>query len=147
MVFSNINNTNKRRLNGKDINRHFDTQDEGYIQKALLHALVQLRPYLVISLHEDDEVDEVYAYCSDDIQAQVKDALQDCNVKLAQHAHGDKAEDGVITTGRQPYKGTLENALKKRNISYCTLETPSSQMDISYRADILINVVQKLLNF
>jgi len=124
-VFANLNPTDKRRLGGKDLNRHFDTKDSSELQKSLLTKIEELSPSLVISLHEDDEIENAYAYCSYEIKDIVKSAFRNIEVNKAKYAHGDKTDNGVIVNGKQPYSGTLERALKRRNILYCTLETPS----------------------
>ncbi len=144
-VFSNINKTNKRRIDGEDPNRHFDTDDQTDLQDRILNAIENINPTLVISLHEDDEVDGVYAYCSSEIEDLVKNSLSKSKIKLTHKAHGDITNDGVITKGQQPYKGTLERALKRRNIPYCTLETPSSKEDIQKRAETLISIIKDLI--
>jgi hypothetical protein len=101
---------------------------------------------LVISLHEDDETDGVYAYCSPEIHDKVKAALSKSLIPLTDSAHGDMADKGVISDGNQPYKGTLERALRRRNIPYCTIETPCSDEDIEKRVKSLINIVSELIN-
>ena len=50
-VISNINCTNKRRMNGKDLNRHFDTPDENDLQDKILLKIEEMNPSIVISLH------------------------------------------------------------------------------------------------
>ena len=144
-VYSNLNKTKKRRLNGKDPNRHFDTDDQNDLQDRLLSKIEELNPTLVISLHEDDEVDGVYAYCSPEIEDKVKNALMKSKIQLAVKAHGDVTDQGVISNGQQPYKGTLERALKRRNIPYCTLETPCADEEFETRAKTLISVVSDLI--
>jgi predicted deacylase len=145
-VISNINKTHKRRLNGKDLNRHFDTSDDNDLQDKILLKIEELSPSVVISLHEDDEVDGVYAYCSPELESEVSSCLNNIDLKLANSAHGDKTKNGVIVNGKQPYKGTLERALKRRNILYCTIETPSSLENIEKRIDCLKNIVHNLIN-
>jgi predicted deacylase len=144
-VISNINKTNKRRLDGKDLNRHFDTPDDNDLQDKILLKIEELNPSVVISLHEDDEVDGVYAYCSPGLESKVSSCLSDINLSLANSAHGDKTKNGVIINGKQPYKGTLERALKRRNISYCTIETPSKEENFENRVDCLKNIVHNLI--
>lgn len=144
-VISNINKTNKRRVDGKDLNRHFDTPDNNDLQDKILLKIEELNPSVVISLHEDDEVDGVYAYCSPDIEEYVKSCMNNIDLNISKNAHGDKTDNGVITNGKQPYKGTLERALKRRNISYCTIETPSSDENFEKRVDCLKNIVHNLI--
>jgi predicted deacylase len=145
-IFSNLNNTNKRRLDGKDPNRHFDTKDKDSFQNKLLAKIEKINPTLVISLHEDDEVDGVYAYCHPAIKDKIMSALSKSEIPLAPIAHGDATEGGVITHSSQPYKGTLERALKRRSIPYCTLETPSATENIEKRTKTLIAIVSDLIN-
>ena len=145
-IISNVNKTGKRRLNGKDLNRHFDSEDSTAIQDNILNKILEINPKLVIDLHEDDEVDSVYAYCTKDIEDNVKKALSDLGVKLAKRAHGDNTDDGVIVNGKQPYKNTLEKALKKRNISYCAIETPSSSEELQKRVDHMIKIINHLIS-
>jgi predicted deacylase len=144
-IISNINKTNKRRVDGKDLNRHFDTPDNNDFQDRLLLKIEELNPSIVISLHEDDEVDGIYAYCSPDLEEHIKNCLSGIDIKILNQAHGDKTNDGVITNGKQPYKGTLERALKRRNISYCTIETPSKE-NFEKRVDCLKNIVSNIIN-
>lgn len=145
-VHTNLNPSSKRRLDGKDLNRHFDRDDAGDIQNNLLRTIELYNPKLVISLHEDDEVNGVYAYCSPEIEDRVASALQTSTIDIASSAHGDYAEKGVIVNGKQPYRGTLERALKKRNIMFCTIETPSKHNNIKERVLVMKNIVQKLLS-
>lgn len=126
-IFSHINPTTKRRYQGKDLNRQFDDKDKTDLSDQLLSQILELNPDLVISLHEDDEVSGLYAYCSPEIKNKVQKVLKNSPFRLASRAHSDKTEAGVITRGKQPYRGSLERALKKRKIPYCTLETPSSE--------------------
>jgi predicted deacylase len=145
-VISNINKTNKRRVDGRDLNRHFD--DKGHsdeIQENIISQIEKLNPSMVIDLHEDDEVDGVYAYCSPELENIVKSCLCDIELDVAKSAHGDKTNKGVIVNGKQPYKGTLEKALAKRNILYCTIETPSSLESFEKRVDCLKNIVHNLI--
>jgi predicted deacylase len=144
-VISNINKTNKRRVDGKDLNRHFDTPDNNDFQDRLLLKIEELNPSIVISLHEDDEVDGIYAYCSPDLEEHIKNCLSEVDIKILKQAHGDETNDGVITNGKQPYKGTLERALRRRNISYCTIETPSKE-NFEKRVDCLKNIVFNILS-
>jgi predicted deacylase len=145
-VISNINKTNKRRMNGKDLNRHFDTPDENDLQDKILLKIEEMNPSIVISLHEDDEVDGVYVYSSPDLEEYIKKCLDGIDFKILKNVHGDKAEDGVITNGKQPYKGTLERALRRRNISYCTIETPSKNENLKKRVDCLKKIVFNIIN-
>lgn len=145
-VYSNLNKSKKRRMEGKDPNRHFDTEDQDSFQTNLINKIEKINPVLVISLHEDDEVDGVYAYCSEDVKDLTSNALACGGMELANVAHDDPTDKGVIVNGKQPYEGTLEKALKRRNISYCTIETPSQKKDISERANCLIKIVSKIID-
>lgn len=145
LVFSNINPTNKRRYDGKDLNRHFDKNNDDGLQDKLLTKIEKLNPYLVISLHEDDEVDGLYAYCSPEIKDKIKDVLKRSNFKIAKIAHKDETDCGVIVNGEQPYDGTLEKALKRRNIMYCTIETPSKE-NFEKRVDCMRKIVHNIVN-
>ena len=143
-VISGINNTGHRTLHGKDINRHFDTPDQGELQEMLLSQILENNPKLVISLHEDDEVDAVYSYSSPSMEITLAEILTALEVPLAEKSHGDDTEGGVITEGKQPFKGTLERALAKRGIPYCTIETPSS-WDLKVRTQTQQKIVSGLL--
>ncbi len=144
-IISDINNTNKRRLNGKDLNRHFDTTDEGYIQNYILQEIENIKPELVICLHEDDEVNGMYVYCSQEIEDLLKQCLQFVNIKIAKSAHKEHTNKGVISHGKQPYRGTLERALKKRNVLYCTIETPVTLYSLKHRVDCMRHVVDYII--
>jgi len=143
-VISNLNPTNKRRLNGKDLNRHFDTDDKNDLQDSILAKIEELNPDLVISLHEDDEVDGLYAYCSPEINELVKKALSESNFEIAKIAHNDETDGGVIVNGEQPYKGTLERALKRRDMLFCTIETPSKE-DFQKRVECMKKIVSFII--
>jgi hypothetical protein len=143
-IISGINNTGHRRLHGKDINRHFDTADQGELQGMLLNQILENNPKLVISLHEDDEVDAVYSYASPSIKSIVEGILSSLELPLAETSHGDSADSGVISKGKQPFKGTLEKALTKRGIPYCTIETPSN-WDLKVRTQTQQKIVSGLL--
>ena len=142
-VFSNINETGKRRLGTQDFNRHFDEEDHN-LQKDLLDKIESLGPRLVISLHEDDNARGVYVYCSANISDRIKKVLLKYNLPLAKSAYGDRTDNGVIDHGDQPYRGTLERALEKRNIPYCTIETPMS-LELNQRVKIFHTVINDLI--
>jgi len=144
-IFSNINKTNKRRYKGKDLNRHFDDNNRADISDKLLQKIEDINPYIVISLHEDNEVSGLYAYCSQEIEQIVQGCIKHAGFHLAKRAHSDKTDSGVITDGKQPYRGTLERALKKRGILYCTLETPLEAANINDRVECMKYVIGKLL--
>ena len=118
---------------------------DGEFQNNILNTIEENNPILVISLHEDDEVDGVYVYCSPYIKEQVKASLKDIDLPLASKAHTDETDEGVITKGKQPYEGTLERALERRNILYCTIETPSKE-NFEKRVDSMTKIVHNLLN-
>jgi predicted deacylase len=145
-IISNINKTKKRRLNGKDLNRHFDTRDDDNdFQDKILLKIEQMSPSVVISLHEDDEVDGIYSYCSPELESILIKSMNDSDIGIAKTAHGDKTNNGVIVDGQQPYKGTLERALKRRNIPYVTIETPSKEKNIKKRVDNMIKIVHNFI--
>jgi serine/threonine protein kinase len=65
---------------------------------------------------------------------------------ISKQYDGDETEKGVIVNGNQPYDGTLEKSLKKRNINYCTIETPSKTKKINDRVNCMIRVINNLIN-
>jgi predicted deacylase/NTP pyrophosphatase (non-canonical NTP hydrolase) len=142
-VVSDINPSDKRRFEGKDINRHFDKPTEGKVQKTILDIIRKKKPSKVIALHEDDEVDKPYAYSSESLKDETREALKDYDT--ASSAHGDKAEDGVISEGKNPAKGSLEKALDDRDIPRVTIETPSKAQNMNKRVETQLDVVKKLL--
>ena len=143
-VVSNVNPSNKRRFGGQDLNRHFDKPTGSTLHKKLLELIESKKPSKVISLHEDDEVDKPYAYSSEDIAGDVKEALRDRDT--AASAHGDKTNDGVITKGKNPPAGSLEKALDKRNIPHATIETPKAEQKLDTRAKTHFDVVKDLIS-
>jgi len=145
VVFSDFNKTGKRRLHGVDPNRHFDEDDSIPEEDSLLEDIIKLKPRLVISLHEDDSTDEVYAYCSPGMKDKLQEVLVSLDVPLAKSAIGDKTDRGVITDGKLPTKGTLERALRKRYIPSCTIETPSAELSLEERVAIHKKVVLGIL--
>lgn len=145
-VWDSINPTHRRRFQGKDINRHFEEKGEGEIQKSIEEQIEVLKPTVVISLHEDDEVSGVYAYCSPELKEKVCGCLKESGIKIVSSVHGDKTEEGVIVSGKQPYRGTLERFLKRRGILYFTLETPSSLYHLKKRTLIMIQIIKYFLN-
>jgi hypothetical protein len=143
-VVSDINPSDKRRFEGKDINRHFDKPTEGKVQKTILDIIRKKKPSKVIALHEDNEVDKPYAYSSESLKDDTREALKEYST--ASSAHGDKTEDGVISEGKNPPDGSLEKALDDRDIPRVTLETPSKTQDIDKRVETQLDVVKKLLS-
>lgn len=145
VVIADINTTGKRRLQGVDPNRHFDMKDSLEIEDEILERIEKIKPRLVIALHEDDSTDQIYAYCSPGMKDKVKAVLASLHLPLAKSAIGDKTDHGVITTGHLPTRGTLERALRKRDIPSCTIETPSKKYSLEKRVEIHQAVVTKLL--
>lgn len=143
-VINNINTSGKRRLNGKDINRHFDTNSSTDLNDNILSEVLSHNPKIVIDLHEDKDARGVYAYCSIDLSDRVRKILNDYKLPLAKSACGDKVVDGVVDHGNLPTKGTLEKALSKRNIPYCTLETPMT-WELQKRVEVLKLLVTAIL--
>ena len=145
-VISHVNKTSKRRVNRRDINRHFDDKGKSdKIQEHILSKIESISPILVIDLHEDDEVNGVYAYCSEELRDCIKKCLSNIELNLAKIAHGDKTDKGVIVNGKQPYKGTLERALKRRGILYCTIEVPSGNGKFKERVNCLKEIVSNII--
>ena len=145
VVFADINQTGRRRLDGVDPNRHFDKNDSLPIEDELLTKIENIQPKLVIALHEDDSTDEVYAYCSPGMVDKVKAALRGLNVPLAKEAIGDKTDEGVISHGHLPTVGTLERALRKRDIPSVTIETPVKTYSVKERLKLQIKLIEFLL--
>jgi NTP pyrophosphatase (non-canonical NTP hydrolase) len=143
-VVSEINPSNKRRFRGKDINRHFDKPSAGKKQKNLLDIIKEKKPSRVISLHEDNEADKPYAYSSESLKEETKEALKDKDT--AASAHGDETDNGVISKGKNPPDGSLEKALDNRGIDRVTVETPSKSQDIDQRVKTQLDVVKGLLD-
>ena len=146
IVIADVNTTGKRRLDGVDPNRHFDKDDSLPIEDEILSKIEAIQPRLVISLHEDDTTDEVYAYCSPGMEDKVKAALKSLDVPLAKSAIGDKTDEGVIVRGHLPTVGTLERALRKRDIPSVTIETPVKSYDLEERVNLHIRAVNFLFN-
>lgn len=144
VVINNINTTGKRRLNGKDINRHFDTESSTSLNDSILDRVLKHNPKIVIDLHEDVDARGVYAYCSKELSNKIKDILKTYKLPLAKSACGDKVIDGVVDHGHLPTKGTLEKALSKRNILYCTFETPT-KWKLEKRIEVLKLLVDNII--
>jgi hypothetical protein len=144
-VIYDVNQTGKRRLHGVDPNRHFGEDDEIPEEKMILGTIDELKPSLVISMHEDDTTDQVYAYSSPDMKEKVQAVLAELNVELAKSAIGDKTDKGVITTGHLPTKGTLERELRKLGISSVTIETPVRMYELEERVALQVKIVKGLL--
>jgi predicted deacylase len=143
IVLSDINQTGKRRFGSQDLNRHFDQEGQD-LQNSILSYIESLNPQLVISLHEDDNARGVYVYCSKQISNNIKKILLKYDLPLAKTAYGDRTDNGVIDNGKQPYKGTLEKALEKRNIPYCTIETPL-HLNLEQRINIFKKLILELI--
>ena len=144
-VISDVNETGKRRLENVDPNRHFDQDDELPVEKDILDQIEEIKPTLVIAMHEDDTTDEVYAYCSLSMKEKVQAVLAELGVPLAKSAIGDKADGGVIARGHLPTAGTLEKALRKRGIHSVTIETPVETYDLETRVNLQVEIVKGLL--
>jgi len=145
VVIADVNKTGERRLDGVDPNRHFDKKDSLPIEDEILSKIEDQKPRMVIALHEDDTTDEVYAYCSPGMEDKVKAALKSLDVPLAKSAIGDKTDEGVIVRGHLPTAGTLERALRKRDIPSVTFETPVEPYDLEKRVELQIKFVNFLI--
>jgi predicted deacylase len=143
-VISGINRTGKRRIDGKDPNRHFGTPDEGELQENILNAIFEDQPRLVISLHEDNESTGMYAYSSKTMAPVIAKVIKSLDVPIISTIHGDAAKDGVISGGKQPFRGTLERTLRSYSIPYCTLETPTC-WDLKVRSTCLSKAVSGII--
>jgi len=145
VVIADVNTTGERRLDGVDPNRHFDKKDSLPIEDEILSKIEALQPRLVIALHEDDTTEEVYAYCSPGMKDKVQAVLAELGVPLAKSAIGDRADKGVIVRGHLPTAGTLERALRKRDIPSVTIETPVKSYDLKKRVELQVQAVEGLL--
>jgi len=145
-VIRNINKTGKRRDGRVDLNRQFGRGNNK--TDRILDVIKRKSPGVVISLHEDYDGEGVYVYCSSELSGLLKDILPKLNVTLVKSAYGDRAENGVITNSKDPYPGTLEQALDRMNIKHCTIETPT-KWGYEERADIhrkIVSAIVKKLN-
>jgi len=143
LVIDNINSSGKRRLNGKDINRQFG-KDTDELADSILQTILEVQPTLVISLHEDTDVDRPYAYCSESLTARLQNIFKDLDIDVLEGTiYGDELEGGVVIS-REHRSGTLESQLDNNNISYCTLETPTN-IDLKDRVNLQIQVIEALL--
>lgn len=136
---------NSRRLHRKDLNRQFDKDDK--LANTILKKILSHNPAIVINLHEDIDKDCCYAYC----EPNLKDVTQKALIEMRRYIKGiptsvynDTSYDGVITSGRIPPAGSLENELIKYNINYITLETPTNK-DMKLRIKSLIVGVDYLI--
>lgn len=145
VVINNINTSGKRRLNGKDLNRHFDVDESTDLNNSILSKVLQYNPTIVIDLHEDKDAKGVYVYCSKELSPSIKQILKQYELPLAKSACGDRVSDGVVDDGNLPVKGTLEKALSKRNILYCTLETPT-KWKLEKRVEVLKQITNNIIN-
>jgi hypothetical protein len=145
VVVSDVNPTGKRRFHGIDLNRHFGLKNSLPIEDTLLTKITELKPRTVIALHEDDTTDEVYAYCSLGLVNMVKVALKSLQAPLAKSAIGDRTDEGVITHGHLPCRGTLEHELRHRHIENCTIETPAKKHSVHERVELHKHMVSALL--
>lgn len=143
IVIDDINTTGERELDGKDLNRQFDTDNE--LAKNILDIILFCNPKLVITMHEDIDAKGFYCYCSPEIDETMQSIVKELDLNTVDSIYGDKAENGVISNSKDPYQGSLEQALEKRGCLYCTLETPTN-LDIKERVKIQIEVINKLLD-
>lgn len=137
-----VNKTGKRRIDGKDPNRHFDKDTESKLQRDILNKIEEKNPDLVVAMHEDDEAKKPYAYASKSVADRLKDILKDKDT--ARSAHGDKTDGGVISEGNNPREGSLEKALDRRGIDRVTLETPSKTQSLNERVSTQTDIVNQL---
>lgn len=144
-VISHINQTGKRREGSIDLNRHFDQEDSIERVDQILDRILLLKPKVVISMHEDCDGSGIYAYCNPEFKESLKEILKKIDAPKAKSACGDKTDDGVISFGHLPTKGTLERALRKRGIPYCTLETPMD-WNTKERADYLEKIANAIIS-
>lgn len=142
-LIRNINNTGKRRLGKKDLNRQFGKGTSKTADK-ILQLILKKKPKLVISLHEDFDGEGVYVYCSENLKNKLTQLLPQLKIKLVKSAYGDRAENGVITNSKAPWHNTLESVLTKLNIPYCTIETPT-KWDYNKRVSIHQKIIDALI--
>jgi hypothetical protein len=139
------NHTGKRKMHGKDLNRHFGKKDASKQNKAILDKIIKARPSLLIDLHEDNTKDKAYAYASGDMAEKVKNILRKSKLPIANSAEGDKTDDGVIVGGKYPGEGSLVMEANKKGIPYVLLEAPGKE-SMSTRVNFLKKVVKQLVN-
>lgn len=143
IVIDDINTTQERELNGKDLNRQFDTNNK--MAQSILDIILFCNPKLVITMHEDVDAKGVYCYCSPELDKTMQSIIKELNLNTVNSIYGDKAQNGVIANSKNPYKGSLEQALSKRGYLYCTLETPTNT-DINERVKTQIDIINKLID-
>lgn len=143
VVIDNINTTKERELDGKDLNRQFDTDNK--MAKSILDIILFCNPKLVITMHEDVDAKGFYCYCSPELDETMQSIVKELKLNTIDSIYGDKANNGVISNSKDPYKGSLEEALTKRGHLYCTIETPTN-IDINERVKIQIDIINKLID-
>ena len=114
-----------RKAFGKDLNRQFGKNN--VTANNILQIILSHRPQILITLHEDDEIDNCYVYCTDVLKPLAEQSLNVMRTILPgipNIVHGDTAEQGVITHGKEPFKGTLEKEVVKYGINYICFEAP-----------------------
>ncbi len=112
------------------------------MSKVLSH-----RPRVVLNLHEDDEIESCYAYCSEPLQEIAEKCVAAMRTVLPGNTtsiHHDHAENGVIIGGNIPCKGTLEKELEKYGILYVCMETPEMEK-ITFRIKALTKGVMTFI--
>jgi len=72
-------------------------------------------------------------------------ALKSLQAPLAKSAIGDRTDEGVITHGHLPCRGTLEHELRHRHIENCTIETPAKKHSVHERVELHKHMVSALL--
>lgn len=117
----------------KDLNRQWDSNDRKIV--AITKEMVlNFKPNLLLSLHEDSSVDGFYLYPSRNLS---KKLLEKIYSFLKKHLpnmdgnfiHGDNVVDGIVESPKNPsrpkHTKSMEYFFEKKGIPNITIELPS----------------------
>jgi predicted deacylase len=130
--FGLIRNNRKDDMN-RDLNRAWDKNDRKIVKKVK-NIILDFKPDLLLSLHEDQNADGYYMYKSKNAdESIVRFFCDELNKDLIPASgptiYGDEVEDGVIRNTNQDkpkHAKSLELFFEKNHIPNITLELPST---------------------
>lgn len=134
---------------GRDLNRAWDRNDRKLVRKVK-KIVLDFKPDLLLSLHEDPNADGYYMYKSKNadesiVQFFCSELNKQMNPATGPSIYGDRIEDGVIRDPDQEkpkHAKSLELFFEKNKIPNITLELPTS-VNLGIRRKIYCDLMTK----
>ncbi len=138
---------------GRDLNRVWNRKKDKEPVKTVKDVVQEFKPDILLSLHEDDNVDGFYLYPSDDIDYSIvnyfKDFLHTIFDPISNKTiYGDKVKNGVVVSmGKKPkHYASMEKFFEKSGIPNVTLEIPGS-VSFKKRTSAYGDIITNFLNW